>query len=125
MASSSSIPSSANVTLPTFPQSNLTKLTDSSTYLAWLTQVLLVLRSHDLMGIVDGSEPCPVRLLCDDQNQTTMNPEYTIWTKKDQFLLSWLNITLFRKSVGYSLWPQHFKTGLDSSSYPICLSISS
>jgi len=56
MASSSSIPSSANVTLPTFPQSNLKKLTDSNTYLAWLTQVLLVLRSHGLMGIVDWSE---------------------------------------------------------------------
>jgi hypothetical protein len=60
----------------------------------WQSQVLPVLRSNDLLGIVDGTEPCPPRSLTNEQGQSSVNPEYTIWNKKDQFILSWINATL-------------------------------
>ncbi|KAE8022547.1 hypothetical protein FH972_008338 [Carpinus fangiana] len=55
MTSGNSISQAASFTLLTFPQSNLNKLQDSRTYISWLTQVSPILRSNDLMGIVDGS----------------------------------------------------------------------
>jgi hypothetical protein len=97
MASSNSISPAASFTLPTFPQSNLTKLQDSHTYIAWLAQVSPILRSNDLIGIVDESEPCPTKFIHDDQGKDTLNPNYIIWNKKDQYLLSWLNTTISEK----------------------------
>jgi hypothetical protein len=97
MASSNSISPAASFTLPTFPQSNLTKLQDSHTYIAWLAQVSPILRSNDLIGIVDESEPCPTKFIHDDQGKDTLNPNYILWNKKDQYLLSWLNTTLSEK----------------------------
>ena len=46
------------------------------------------------MGIVDGSDPCPPEFLVDAEGKKTLNPEFTLWTKKDQYLLSWINFTL-------------------------------
>jgi hypothetical protein len=46
--------------------------------------------TNNFMGIVDGTEPCPPRfipgLTKDSPNQ--LNPEFTLWEKKDQYLLS-------------------------------------
>jgi hypothetical protein len=52
------------------------------------------LRSNDLLGIVDGTESCPPKFLTDEEGECTLNPKYTIWNKKDQFILSWINATL-------------------------------
>lgn len=49
------------------------------------------------MGIVDGSEPCPQQFLTDDQGKKTLDPEYVSWTKRDHFLLNWINVTLTNK----------------------------
>ena len=48
------------------------------------------------MGIVDGSKPCPSKFLVDSNGQktSTADPKFILWTKKDQYLLSWLNATL-------------------------------
>jgi hypothetical protein len=66
-------------------------------YLGWTTQFLPILRTHDLLGIVDGSEPCPPKLITDDKGVESLNPEFTIWNKKDQCILSWINLTLSEK----------------------------
>jgi len=52
-----------------------------------------------LMGFVDGSEPCPPKYVLDDQGKATatLSPTFLLWTKKDQFVLSWLNATLTEK----------------------------
>ncbi len=52
------------------------------------------LKSHELIGIADGSDPCPPSSILDDANKPVPNPSYAIWIKKDQFLLSWININL-------------------------------
>ncbi|KAB5516654.1 hypothetical protein DKX38_027302 [Salix brachista] len=69
---------------------------DGSNYLGWVSQFLPVLRSNDLLSIVDGSETCPSKFLVDTNGQPTskLDPNFVLWTKKDQYILSWLNATL-------------------------------
>jgi hypothetical protein len=86
--------STITLNLPNFNQ--MVKL-ECHNYLMWLSQVLPALRSQDILGFVDGSEPCPPQLITDDEGQEITNPTYLIWTKKDQLLLSWINVTLSDK----------------------------
>lgn len=82
--------------LPNISHLVLVKL-DRSNYLLMISQFLPVLRSHDLFGTVDGSEPCPPKYIKDltsGKDSTQINPAYQIWNKKDQYILSWLNATL-------------------------------
>jgi hypothetical protein len=80
---------------------------DEKNYMAWVYQFQPILRTNDLMGIVDGTEPCPPRfipgLTKDSPNQ--LNLEFTLWEKKDQYLLSWFITTLSKKviSIVYGL----------------------
>jgi hypothetical protein len=92
-ASSSNSPLAASFTLPSFTQFPSLKL-DENNYLLWLSQVVPTLKSHELMGIVDGSDPCPPQHVLDDARKEVPNPSYAIWIKKDQFLLSWINVNL-------------------------------
>lgn len=55
--------------------------------LLWLAQFPHLLQGYDLQGYVDGTYPCPARLL---PNTTAINPEYTMWKKQDNVLLGWL-----------------------------------
>jgi len=68
-------------------------------YITWSNQVTPILKTNDLMGFVDGSEPCPPKYVLDDQGKatTTLSSTFLLWTKKDQFVLSWLNATLTEK----------------------------
>lgn len=65
--------------------------------LTWLYQILPIIRTNDLMGFVDGSEVCPPQFLSKEDGKNILNPEFTFWNKKDQFLLSWINTTLAEK----------------------------
>jgi len=75
------------------PNHQVTVKLDSTNYLRWLTQFNPILRSNDLLDIVDGSEPCPQPTLTDDQDKEIPNPEFHLWNKKDQCILSWINVT--------------------------------
>ncbi|XP_042964614.1 uncharacterized protein LOC122298828 [Carya illinoinensis] len=68
-----------------------------------------VMRSHDIMGIVDGSESCPTTLISDSRGKEVPNSAYALWIKKDQFLLEWINMTLFESvlSTVYGLQTSH------------------
>jgi hypothetical protein len=95
MASSSSnlTPAFPTFNLPTANQNASLKL-DNNNYLMWLTQILPILRHHNLLGIVDGSESCPKKFITNDEQKEVLNPEFTIWTKKDQYLLSVITSSL-------------------------------
>lgn len=69
---------------------------DGSNYLIWLSEMVPTLKSNDLMGFVDGFEPCPSQFLLDNQGKftTDLNPNYVLWHKNDQFVLGWINATL-------------------------------
>jgi hypothetical protein len=92
-AASSSQDASSVFALPNFPTSVSTKL-DESNYIGWLNVIIPMLKSHDMMGIVDGSNPCPPELITDVQGKSVPNPDYSLWVRNDQFLLCWLNLTL-------------------------------
>jgi hypothetical protein len=97
------------------------KLFDNSIYLMWLSLLEPNLISNDLMGIVDGTEPCPSKYLpvslapgaapesSPDKAAALLNPAYTLWVKRDQFTRSWINSTLSESvlSTVYGLRPSH------------------
>lgn len=58
--------SSTMFQLPNLAQSNSAKLDSTTTYLPWLSTVVPILKSHELLGIADSSEPCPPALLTDE-----------------------------------------------------------
>jgi hypothetical protein len=68
-------------------------------YITWSNQVIPILKTNNLMGFVDGYEPCPPNFVLDNQGKATATlcPTFLLWTKKDQFVLSWLNATLMEK----------------------------
>jgi hypothetical protein len=100
--SSNSNPST--FTLPNITYLAPTKLDDHN-YLAWEFQFQPILKTYGLMGIVDGSEPSPPKFLSSaagssaDKEQLSLNPEYFIWERKDQFILSWFIANLTEKVV--------------------------
>jgi hypothetical protein len=63
------------------------------------------------MGIVDGLEPCPQKYLKDaeEEKEEVLNPEYLIWNKKDQYLLSVITSSLSEKVLAmvYGLNTSH------------------
>ncbi|KAF8380637.1 hypothetical protein HHK36_028126 [Tetracentron sinense] len=61
---------------------------DRHNYLLWRTQFIPLLKGYDLKGYVDGTIPCPPRIL--SAVDTTINPAYLAWQKQDQVLLGWL-----------------------------------
>ena len=66
---------------------------DGTNYLQWVSQFLPILRSYDLLSIVDGSEVCLDKPIIVGKKQVK-NPEYVLWYKKDQLILSWIIATL-------------------------------
>nr|XP_009757350.1 PREDICTED: uncharacterized protein LOC104210211 [Nicotiana sylvestris] len=52
-------------------------------YLTWKKVFLIVLKSHNLLSLVDGSIPCP----------TSTHDEYRLWIQCDTITLSWINVT--------------------------------
>jgi hypothetical protein len=83
LSNSSTDTASAISSLPNATQFAIVKL-DGSNYLAWVSQFLPILRSHDLMGIVDNSEPCPPKYLTTaENNEEVLNSAYVLWQKRD------------------------------------------
>jgi hypothetical protein len=80
--------------------------TSSSNSSTFVLPNLASFTNTKLMGIVDGLEPCPPQFVPDDQGKDVLNPEYSLWNKKDQFILSWLNTTL-NESVLSTLYGLH------------------
>ncbi|KAG7964051.1 hypothetical protein I3843_09G149300 [Carya illinoinensis] len=90
----------------TFNPLNITQLIsirmDGMNYLNWVSQLFQVLRSKDLLAkFVQANSD-------DDIGTREVNPAFLLWTKKDQFVLNWLNATLAWKILSTTF-------GLDTS----------
>jgi hypothetical protein len=94
--SSANFPSPSAVFFPNFTQPISLKL-EGPNYISWLSLVVPVIRSNDLMGFIDVEETRPPQLLFGENGQNVPNPNYTLWIRKDQFLLSWIISILFEK----------------------------
>ncbi|KAB5572874.1 hypothetical protein DKX38_000068 [Salix brachista] len=68
---------------------------DGPNYLTWRIQFLVFLKSHDMIGLVDGTNPAPTKTLSDG----SVNPAFSIWSKKDNSVLSWLYASITEKLV--------------------------
>jgi hypothetical protein len=107
--------SSSTVSAPTFVVPNITSLVttklEGPNCMSWTTQFAPALSTHDLLGIVDGSDICPSKFTVDAEGKSTstINPDFLVWQKKDQFVLAWLNATLSEKvlSMVYGLTTAH------------------
>lgn len=77
-----------------------TKKLEQNRYLLWKSQFLPILWGHNLLGYIDGANPCPPKTIQDPETigETKPNPAYDSWHKQDQLLLSWL-IASLAKSV--------------------------
>lgn len=77
MAASSSQPTTA-ITTPHITHLISLKLTQEN-YLLWHAQIILILRTNDLLGYVCGTKPCPKEFLCDSNGKhtSTINPEHS------------------------------------------------
>lgn len=62
-----------------------------------------------MTGHIFGDEPCPPKFVPDEMgySTTTVNPNYTLWKKKDQNLIIWIHATvsdsLLLYVIGFSL----------------------
>ena len=64
---------------------------DGTNFLAWSAQLIPLFRSYGLMGIVDGSNPCPSQYSSDELcDQGVFNSAYVVWQYKDQTVLGWI-----------------------------------
>ena len=59
----------------------------SSNYLSWKIQFETLFICYDLLGFIDGSNPCPPKTSTTD-NVATLNPAYTFWIRQDQLILN-------------------------------------
>ncbi|KAH9682619.1 retrovirus-related pol polyprotein from transposon RE1 [Citrus sinensis] len=99
---------------------------DRSNYLIWKSQILSSVRANELESLLDGSKICPDQFLSSTQgnsdamfNASTSstvtsqeNPEFHVWKKQDQMLLSWLLSSIsieilslvVNSKTSYELW---------------------
>ena len=81
--------------LPQFVQ---VKLEGPSSYLNWSSQVEDALNIHDLWCFVDGTETCPNEFLPISEGGTReINPDFTLWNRKNRFVLVWMKSTISDK----------------------------
>ncbi|XP_071674528.1 uncharacterized protein [Lolium perenne] len=76
-------------------------------YLFWRAQVGPFLRSHLLMGYMDGSNPCPVEEITITTGETTTqqaNPAFGRWVQTDQSILSAFVSSMTEGVVGMVLF---------------------
>jgi hypothetical protein len=88
---------------PNTTQNSSLKL-EAGNYTSWVTQIHPILRTYDLMGIIDGSERCPPKMIIDKKGQEIVNPKYLFWNKKNQYLLLCYYSYFVRESPSNCLW---------------------
>ena len=80
--SSSTIQSpNMSLSLPNYNQMAGVKLEDPGNYLQWLSIFMPILCGNEIVGIINATEPCPPKLLTNEEGQATFNLEYIIWVK--------------------------------------------
>lgn len=77
---------------------------DGTNFLAWNAQLLPLFRSYGLMGIVDGSDPCPPQYTSDELcTQGVFNSAYVVWQYKDQTVLGWI-VSSLSPSIVFTIY---------------------
>ena len=73
------------------------KLTNNN-YLLWRSQVIARINANELEDLINSTKNPPSRMIVNVDNDqtviTVVNPQFQIWRKVDQQLMSWLLSTL-------------------------------
>ncbi|CAB4268075.1 unnamed protein product [Prunus armeniaca] len=85
-----------------FPNLLPLKLTRDN-YLLWKNLFLPMLQNYDMLGIIDGTEPCPPQFISSPKNTLTPNPAFSNWTKKDLTCKIWINFALSDTVLPYTV----------------------
>ena len=75
-------------------------------YLLWKTQVIPILRGHQILGYVDGLQPAPAMLVPETEAAgapMVANPAYLLWYTQDQLILFALLSTLSPEVLAWTL----------------------
>ncbi|KAJ8636288.1 hypothetical protein MRB53_010555 [Persea americana] len=109
-STSSKVPANATFVLSNISHLDPTKL-EHGNYHVWRFLFLPILLSHNLLGFVNGTKPCPPKFLQDSKGKlsTSVNPTYTEWIIQDQNLLTWINSTLSEGVLPYIVGLQSSK----------------
>ncbi|XP_028092800.1 uncharacterized protein LOC114292993 [Camellia sinensis] len=91
--SMSSIPSNLSLLISNLSSFITVKL-DASNFLIWKNQTQNILKATDLLGIVDGTSPCPSVIIKDDSESNVDNLVYFQWKLEDAHLFSCITATL-------------------------------
>ncbi|GAV92139.1 UBN2 domain-containing protein, partial [Cephalotus follicularis] len=69
-------------------------------YLLWKTQLTPILKTYNLLDLVNSTEPCPPTTIINAKdNSPTPNPAYLSWCQRDQLVLSWINASLSESTL--------------------------
>uniref|UniRef100_A0A803QGW3 Uncharacterized protein n=1 Tax=Cannabis sativa TaxID=3483 RepID=A0A803QGW3_CANSA len=76
---------------------------DRNNFFYWHSQVLSIVRAHQLEGFINGDRPRPPATIVDPSNGTRFlpNPDLADWIRLDQFLLSWLFNSISESMLGH------------------------
>jgi hypothetical protein len=108
MANPNSAAAEINPMMPNVTQLGGIKL-EGPNYLGWVAQFQPILCGYDLQGLLDGTDPCPPKLVASSMGDAEIqNPAYVAWLRRDQQLLS-----LIICSLAPSLVPSMY--GLNTS----------
>ena len=74
---------------------------DDTNYLTWNFQMQILLESHGILGLVDGSKQCPSRFNTDSNLKGVESDEYQVWKMHDRALMQLLITTLSSTAISY------------------------
>ena len=94
---------------------------NAKNYLLWIQQVEPAIHSHHLEGYIANPKIPQKYASIEDHNANKVNGEFTVWYEQDQFLLAWLQSTIFGNILprvigcqsSWQLWDQiqsHFQS---------------
>ncbi|KAL5716461.1 hypothetical protein ACHQM5_018148 [Ranunculus cassubicifolius] len=67
----------------------------------WQSLFIPVLRSFNLISLVDGTSECPPSFITDSDGKQIINPDYLEWQQLDQLIQIWINATVSEAYLPY------------------------
>jgi len=79
----------------------ITVMLDDTNYIIWQFQMKILLKSHGILGFVDGSRKCPSRFDTNSDIEGVESDDHQIWKMHDRALMQLLIATLSSTAISY------------------------
>lgn len=67
---------------------------DETNYLLWKFQIQTAVRGYELEDYILGTKEVPQQFIINNEGNSTLNREYTIYQRQDSLLSSWILSTI-------------------------------